>query len=178
MSDAPQSADLWKVTSWFAIHTKTRREKFAAANISALGIEILLPLVTVERLGHAITRTASKPLFSGYFFARFCPEISCEWVKSSRGVLCVVSSGNFPIPVHDTVVQEIRDRVAEDGLIRLQSQGLEPGTRVSIQNGPFEGLMGRVERELDDGRRVTILLETLLNARVSIERRLVDAEAA
>jgi transcription antitermination factor NusG len=179
VSNAAKSADLWKATSWFAIHTKTSREKFAAANISALGIGILLPLVKVERLTRGQPpQGAGKPLFPGYFFARFCPEISCESVKTSRGVLRVVSSGRYPIPVGDIIVQEIRDRIAEDGFIRLQPRGLEPGTRVSIQDGPFEGLMGKVERELDGGQRVAILVETLMQARVLIERRWLEAEAA
>jgi hypothetical protein len=38
--------------------------------------------------------------------------------------------------------------------------------------------MGRVERELDDGKRVAILLETLLRARVLIEKRWLESEAA
>jgi transcription antitermination factor NusG len=75
-------------------------------------------------------------------------------------------------------VQEIQDRVQEDGLIRISPQNLEPGTRISIQSGPFEGMMGRVERELDDRKRVAILLETILNARVLIERRWVEAVLA
>jgi transcriptional antiterminator RfaH len=135
--------DFWRDTSWFAIHTKSRREKFAAANISALGIGILLPLVKVERLTRGNPQGAVKPLFPGYFFARFCPEISCESVKSARGVLHVVSSGKFPIPVDDAVVQEIHDRIKEDGLIRLRPQSLGPGTRVLIQDGPFEGVDGQ-----------------------------------
>jgi transcription antitermination factor NusG len=170
--------DLWKDISWFAIQTKTRREKFAAANISGLGIEILFPLVKVERVTHGNTHGATKPLFPGYFFGRFCPEISCESVKRSHGVLRVVSAGKFPIPVCDAVVLEIRDRIEVDGFIRLRSRHLGAGTRVLIQDGPFEGLMGRVERELDDGARVTILLETLWHSRVLIERRWLDAAAA
>jgi hypothetical protein len=39
-------------------------------------------------------------------------------------------------------------------------------------------MMGRVERELDDRKRVAILLESLLNARALIERRWLQAEAA
>jgi hypothetical protein len=39
-------------------------------------------------------------------------------------------------------------------------------------------MMGRVERELDDRKRVAIFLESLLNARVLIERRWIEAEAA
>jgi transcriptional antiterminator RfaH len=171
-------ADLWRETNWFAIHAKARRENFAATNITALGIEILLPRVAVERLVRGTAWKAVKALFPGYFFARFCPEVFCESVRCSRGVLRVVSSGIFPIPIHDAVVQEIRDHIEEDGLIRLRSPRLSPGTRVSIQSGPFEGLMGKVERELDDGKRVAILLEALLNARVLIEKRWLTAEAA
>jgi transcriptional antiterminator RfaH len=169
--------DLWRDPNWFAIQTKTRRENFAATNISALGIRILLPLVKGESLARSTHRAATKPLFPGYLFARFCPEHFCELVKCSRGVLRVVSSGKFPIPVHDEVVQEIRDRADDDGLIRIRPNGLKPGDRISIQEGPFEGLMGRVERELDGGKRVAILLETLLHARVLIERKWINAAA-
>jgi transcriptional antiterminator RfaH len=169
---------LWRETNWFALHAKPRRENFAVTNVNALGVETLLPLVKVERLVRGAARMAAKPLFSGYFFARFCPENFFESVKHSRGVLQVVSSGRTPIPVPDNVVQEIQDRVQEDGFIRIRPQGLAPGTRITIQTGPFEGMIGRVERELDDRKRVTIFLESLLHARVLIERRWVEAEAA
>ena len=171
-------SNLWGEINWFALHAKPRRENFAVTNVNALSVETMLPLVKVERLVRGAARMAAKPLFSGYFFARFCPENSFELVKHSRGVLHVVSSGRIPIPVPDNVVREIQDRVQEDGFIRIRSQGLAPGTRVTIQTGPFEGMMGRVERELDDRKRVMIFLETLLQARVVIERRWIEAEAA
>ena len=170
--------DLWREFRWFAIHTKARRESFAAANVGMLGIRILLPQIKVDRLVRGAALIAVKPLFPGYLFARFCPEKSLESIECARGVLRVVSSGRFPIPVADKVVDEIHDRLEEDGLIRIRPRILTPGTRISIQTGPFEGLMGRVERELDDGRRVAILLETLLNARVLIEKRWLGEEAA
>jgi transcriptional antiterminator RfaH len=157
---------------------KTAPRKFCATNVSALGIEILLPRVKVERLVRGAAEQTTKPLFSGYFFARFFPENSFESVKAARGVLQVVSSGRIPIPVDEKVVREIQGRVQEDGLIQIRSRGFAPGTRIQIQSGPFEGMMGRVERELDDRKRVAIFLESLLNARVLIERRWIEAEAA
>ena len=172
-----KSNDLWRDINWFALHTKPRRENFAATNVNALGLEILLPRIKVERSVRSVVRMARKPLFPGYFFARFCPESFFESVKCSRGVLQVVSSGRFPIPVQNEIVREIQDRIQEDGLIRIPQQSLAPGTQVSIQSGPFEGLIGRVERESDDRKRVTILLETLLHARVLIERRWLEVEA-
>jgi transcriptional antiterminator RfaH len=168
----------WREINWFALHAKPRRENFAVANVNGLGIDTLLPRIKVERLVKGVARSAAKPLFSGYFFARFCPENSLESVKHSRGVLQVISSGRIPIPVPDNVVQGIKDRIQKDGFIRICPQILAAGARVVIRNGPFEGMMGRVERELDDRKRVAIFLETLLNARVLIETRWIEAEAA
>jgi transcriptional antiterminator RfaH len=173
-----KTIDLWRDTHWFAIRAKPRRENFAALNIGALGVEILLPRIKVERLARGAARQITKPLFPGYFFARFCAEDSFELIKGARGILQVVSSGRIPIPVSDQVVREIQNRVQEDGFIRIRQPGLAPGTRVAIQSGPFEGMMGRVERELDDRKRVAIFLETLLNARVLIERRWIEEQAA
>ncbi|MBV8278318.1 MAG: hypothetical protein JO170_24085 [Verrucomicrobia bacterium] len=170
--------NLWRDVNWFALHTKPRRENFAVTNVSALGVESFLPRLKAECLEHGVATTIIRPLFPGYFFARFCPESSFESVKATCGVLQVVSSGRMPIPVPENVVQEIQDRVLEDGLIRIHPQTLAPGTLVTIQSGPFEGMMGRVERELDDRKRVAIFLETLFNVRVLIERRWIKAQAA
>jgi transcriptional antiterminator RfaH len=173
-----KSFDPWREVSWFAIHAKPRRESFAAANLSALGLGILLPRIKVERLVGGSSQGIIKPLFPGYFFTRFCPENCLEMVKSARGVSQVVSSGRTPIPVPDAIVQEIQDRAHDDGLIRIRSQALVPGALVTIQTGPFEGMMGKVERELDDRKRVAIFIETLFNARLLIERRWLESAAA
>jgi transcriptional antiterminator RfaH len=173
-----KSRDLWTEINWFALHTKPRRENFAITNVSLLGVESFLPRLKIERLVSDIAQKVVKPLFPGYFFARFCPEDFLEPVECSRGVLRVIKSGRFPIPVEEPIIRDIQDRAESDGLIRIRPQDFKSGDRVSIQSGPFEGMIGRVERELDDGRRVTILLETLLNARVLIERRWLDADAA
>lgn len=173
-----KSNDLWRDVSWFAIQAKPRREYFAATNLSALGIEILLPRVKIERFLRGVAQPGPKPLFPGYFFARFCPENSLAAVKTVRGILQVVTSGRIPIPVDEEVIREIRDRVQADGFIRIRPPGLAQGTRVTIQSGPFAGIMGRVERELDDRKRVAILLETLFHARLVIEKQWIEAEAA
>lgn len=173
-----KSRDPWRNIGWFAIQTKARRESFASKNVGALGIEVLLTRIKVEHLIRGIAQQGVRPLFPGYFFARFLPENYFESVKATQGVLQVVSSGRLPIPVPDLVVGEIQDRIQEDGFIRFLAPTLTPGSLVTIRTGPFEGMMGRVERELDDRRRVAIFLETLFNARVLIERRWIEVEAA
>jgi transcriptional antiterminator RfaH len=169
--------DFWQKTSWFAIQTKPHQENAAAARVAKLDLEVFLPRIKGEKSVRCGVGMATRPLFPCYFFTHFCPLAAIEAVRYTHGVLRVVSSGQFPISVDDEVVREIQDRREEDGLIRIEPRGLRLGDRVSIQSGPFEGMMGRVERELDDRKRVAILLETLLNARVLIERRWLEAAA-
>jgi transcriptional antiterminator RfaH len=162
---------------WFAIHAKPRRESFAETSVRTLGHDVFLPKLKLERVARGKRRLSSSPLFRGYFFARFCPAVSLESVKCARGVLQVVSSGRFPIPVDEKIIREIRDRVEEDGYIRICRRDLKPGDLVTIEEGPLQGMMGRVEREMGDRNRVAILLETLWNARVLIEKLSVQAAA-
>jgi len=163
---------------WFAIHVKRFRESLAAASVAELGLEVFLPRLKVESFENAVIKASFKPLFPGYFFARFNPEVFLSPVEGARGVLHVLKSGACPVPVEDQVVAEIQSRVEADGLIRLARHALRPGDRVSIEEGPFAGMFGRVAAELDDQRRVAIFLETLWQARVLIEKRWVQLETA
>jgi transcriptional antiterminator RfaH len=173
-----KSSNVWKDINWFALQTRPRRENFAATNVRTLGIESFLPQLKAEGLIDGVAQTKIKPLFPGYFFARFRPEDSLELVERSRGILQVVSSGRFPIPVEDEVVRDIQNCAGEDGLIRIRERYFKSGDRISIRGGPFEGMIGRVERELNDGKRVAILLEALWHSRVVIERHWLDAADA
>ncbi|PWU14354.1 MAG: hypothetical protein C5B50_17395 [Verrucomicrobia bacterium] len=164
--------------NWFAIHTKRFREDIAASSIRALGLETFLPMVNVEDPGREVIKRDTKPLFPAYLFARFSPAVFLDSIESARGVLHVIKSGDCPIPVEEEVVREIQNWVEEDGLIRFQRRGLRPGDLVSIQYGPFAGMMARVEAELNGERRVAILLETLWNARVLIDRSWLEATSA
>jgi len=164
--------------NWFAIHAKRFRESLAAASITELGLKVFLPVLKVDSREQTPPKTGFQPLFPGYFFARFDPDVFLNPVERARGVLQVVKSGPCPIPVDDPVVEEIQNRVEADGFIRLARSKLSPGDRVSIEDGPFSGMFGRVEAELDDQRRVAIFLECLWQARVLIEKRCVQLEAS
>src|SRR6267154_1659853 len=113
--------------NWFAIHVKRFREVIAASSVAALSLEVFLPMVKVEPTDESIIKVNSKPLFPGYFFARFRPLVSLDAVESARGVLHVIKSGAYPIVVEEQVIHEVQGRVAADGLIRLQHHQFKPG---------------------------------------------------
>ena len=164
--------------NWFAIHAKRFREAVAAAGVRALGLRVFLPLVKAEYLPDTVIKVDSKPLFPSYLFARFSPRPFLHAIEGTAGVLRVLRTGPYPIPVDEGVIAEIQDRQGADGLIQLGRPAFMPGDRVSIQGGPFEGMVGLVESELDDNRRVALFLDAMWQARVVIEKRWVEAQAA
>lgn len=164
--------------NWFAVHVRRFRENLAATCVGALGLEAYVPMVQVKSLGNVAVKVDSKPLFPGYFFARFSPDVSLGHVECAQGVLRVIKSGTLPIPIDDPVIAEIKDWIEADGQWPLPQDELKLGDRVAIEAGPFAGMMGRIEAELDDRSRVAILLESLWHARVLIEKRWITAAAA
>jgi transcriptional antiterminator RfaH len=160
----------WRETNWYVVHTKANRESFAAGNVAGRGIETFFPRLKQQRIVGGVTRFFIKPLFPGYFFARFCPSLGLDLVRYAHGVLAVVNTGSVPLPLGEPVIAALRAQSESDGCIAVVSPALRPGDWVAIEEGPLQGLMGRIAQEENDERRVTILLETMSHARVSLEK--------
>jgi transcriptional antiterminator RfaH len=156
---------------WFAIQARVGAEAVAESNLRAIPIETLLPLAHC-RVHHATRRPrmALRPLFRGYFFARFCAAASLRAVSYSRGVLRVVGGGGRPWPVDDAVIAEIRERIGPEGCIELAERPFGAGDSVRVTAGPLAGWAGVFDSELSDAERVVILIETLRQGRVVIRR--------
>jgi transcriptional antiterminator RfaH len=164
------------ISHWYVLRTNPRQEDRADSNLQAWGVETLNPKFRRScydelkgRQNHAI-----KCLFPRYIFARFKANSMLHKVRFTRGVQSVVSFGGFPAPVDEDVVDIIRHRTGEDGLVRIGDQ-LRPGDNVVLKDGPFRNLIGTFEREVGDCDRVQILLTTITyQARVVIGRGLIE----
>jgi transcriptional antiterminator RfaH len=168
--------NFWSETNWFAVQTKPHREEVAAANIRKLDLEVFFPLVRREETVAGVKRVITKPLFGGYLFARFAPVVSIDAVRYATAVLRVLGTRQSPLPVAAEIIASIQDRVEPEGFIFLERRRLQAGEQVSIESGPFAGWMGCVQREWDDGRRVSILLEAIQQARLVIARDWLQTE--
>jgi len=81
-----------------------------------------------------------------------------------------VSFGGQPCPVDNGIIELIRAREDEEGFIRLE-EILRPGDNVAIQDGPFRGFIGVLDRNYTDNERVSILLVAVnYQNRVVIDR--------
>lgn len=163
--------EFWTKTNWFAIQAKPHRDDLAAAGVRELDIEVFAPRIKVEQQVCGTWRWVTKPLFPSYFFARFCPLVSIGAVRFTAGILRVVGGAAFPTSIEPAVIEALRETLDECGSIERSPADLTPGTKVTIESGPFMGWAGRVLRESDDRKRVTVLLDLLEHARVVTERR-------
>jgi transcriptional antiterminator RfaH len=162
---------------WFAIHAKHCLEEVALGKVRSLGCEVLLPRVQEDKARLSKRHTVIKPLFPGYLFAKFVPAIHLHAIRYSRGVLRVVGAADKPLPVDEKIIEEIKSRIQKNGFVYVGPKPLRPGDSVLVREGPFEGFMGFVERESNARSRVLILLNTLGQARISIERRCLEPVA-
>src|SRR5437764_691107 len=131
--------DFWQQTNWFAVQAKPFQENLAAASVATLDAEVFLPKIRQTQSICGVERVVTKPLFTGYLFAKFSPIRLQDAVRYARGVLRVVGTSRFPIPLEEQIISAVRERVEADGFVRLKPAAFQPGDRVCIEDGPWEG---------------------------------------
>lgn len=133
-------------THWFAVWTKSRQEKAAAAMIEALGITNFLPLKSESRHWSDRKKTVSMPLFSGYLFARMSlSDGSKRRVLQVPGVAGIVGNSRGPLPVPEDQIEAVR-AVVERGIECTVHPLFEEGDNVRVVRGPLAGMEGRLVR--------------------------------
>lgn len=154
---------------WYAIQHKPAQGDRALENLQNQEARCFYPKVTVERIRAGKRTTRLEPLFPGYLFINIDPSDPL-WgkLRSTRGVLRVVSFGGKPAPVPDEVIDYIYD-----GLTAVEEQGgLKKGEKVQIQEGPFRGVEGIFQAY--DGEERAIVLISFMQKQQVVKVRLGD----
>jgi transcriptional antiterminator RfaH len=161
--------------NWYVVQTKPKQEARAEANLQQGGIPTLAPRIMESRRSrNGTVWFQSAPLFPNYLFARFDAEAVLTKVRLTRGVQRVVGLGEYATPVHDSIIELIRGRLAEDGFVRAPQ--LQPGDRIEVVDGPLRSFTGVFERHISGGERVVILLTTMgRQARVEVDTATIRA---
>ena len=144
---------------WHVVHTKPRQEAIAEVFLSQSGIETFYPKIA-----------PGKPLFTGYIFTKFDEETQQRLVKYSKGVGSIVSFGDKPALVDESLIEAMKARI-KDGFVHLDPPSFKKGEKVEIKEGPLEGVSGIFDSRVKDSDRVVILL----NAIASQSRMVIQA---
>jgi len=154
------------VNAWFAVMTKPRSEAVAEANLRRQGFDCLFPRVVRALRGATGLKDRIEPLFPGYLFLLADTECnSLAPIRSTRGAIGLVRFGMEPARVAHDVIARIVSRInAEDGLVRLDTPTLEPGSSVRVTTGPLSGWEG-IFLAGEGSDRVRLLLDMLGSVR-------------
>jgi transcriptional antiterminator RfaH len=152
---------------WYVVQTKPKQEARGEANLRRWNIETLAPRVRDYRQRRAAAAARIVPLFPNYLFARFDAETLTAKIRLTRGIQRVVGFGEYATPVDDEMIELIRARIGEDGLVGTPE--LQLGDAVEIVEGPLQSFVGIFERHVSARDRVIVLLTTIgCRARVQV----------
>lgn len=150
---------------WFAILTRTGREKNATLLLENTGYECYLPICRLKRKWSDRIKEIESPLFPGYLFCRMNPQDRGP-VLMTPGVIQIVSVGKRPTPVEEQEIMAIQ-RVAKSALPAMPWPYMQVGNVAQIEEGPLKGLTGIVVK-IKSGLKL-VLSVNLLQRSVAVE---------
>lgn len=158
--------------NWYCLHTKPLKEGQVASYCDAqLGLETYFPRLRQQRTIRRVQRTVIGPLFPRYLFCRFDAPLFYRAVRYAPDVITVVSAGNAPAIVEDSLIAGLRDWTAPENDILTLQPSLRPGAAVQIVAGPMQGLSGTILTECNERNRVKLLLSFLQDGvHLSVDR--------
>lgn len=127
---------------WYAVHTRSRHEKFVARRLEEQGITTFVPTRMEMRRWSDRRRLVEFPLFSCYAFVSlpWKPELRAK-VLRTHGVLGFVSFGADAVRIPDVEIENIRTVLA--GMVPYTPYPfLKVGQRVRIRGGALDGMEG------------------------------------
>jgi len=164
------SPGVWpESASWYAVHTKPRKERAVQSLLTSRGIGTYLPLLPpAGRKGPRAS--SSRPFLSCYLFAHLdLSRVALSSINWAPGVTRVVSFGSRPAVVPDEVIRWLQQRLSRlDPGDYHQGRPLRPGDRLRVVDGPLKDAEVIFDRRLSSGDRARVFVH-LLNRYVACQ---------
>jgi transcriptional antiterminator RfaH len=147
--------------TWHCLRTHLKHEHIAEAHLRQIpGVEVFNPRLRLLRSTRRGRRWFTESLFPNYLFARFGLDAMLEKVKHTPAVKAVLRFGDEVPKIPDTVIEDLRQDLAEIGSQVFTDAPME-GEEVEIATGAFVGTRALVARVLPAKQRVRILLDVM-----------------
>ncbi|WP_210461808.1 transcription termination/antitermination NusG family protein [Pantoea ananatis] len=171
MADDDNPADKLREPDWFVVKTKAHSEFSAQERLESRGVKCWVPSIppatahTLRRQAHAKRNGKNyhgEPLFPGYLFACFDPEVThTTVVKSTPGVSGLVTFGDCLAKLSDDEIEALKKKTNAT-VKSLPASELKAGAEVEFIAGPFEDFTG-IYQEADGEKRSVILINLIGN---------------
>jgi len=155
---------------WHVLRSKPNKEDSLCHFVTSEGYRVFYPQIPANPVNPRARKI--RPYFPGYMFVQAClvehGQNAFQYLPFSMGLVWL---GGEPAVVPDTVVGVLQRRIAEicDAGGLMTYKDLEPGQRVVIQDGAFEGYEGIFDAYISGNDRVHILLKMINDRFVPME---------
>lgn len=162
---------------WKALYVASRTEKKVNERLNELGIESYVPLKKEHRQWSDRKKLVQLPLIGGYVFVRIADQ-QREKVFQVKGILQYVRYNGGDAIIRDEEIAALRSVEQKGYYAEMKSeQHLAEGDLVLIQQGPFKGLKGIVEKK-KSGQAYTISINAIgYSLTVTIPDEILEKEA-
>jgi transcription antitermination factor NusG len=143
---------------WFAVLTRTGREKDATLLLENSGYECYLPVSKFTRKWSDDLKEIEVPLFPGYLFCRMNPNNRLP-VLTTPGIIQIVGVGKTPVPADEEEIKAIQ-LVGKSGLCVMPWPYMPFGRHAEIMDGPLRGLSGTVVK-IKSGMKLVLSISLL-----------------
>lgn len=140
---------------WYVIQCKGGESFRAAEHLTNQGYEVFHPVLNIKRKRQGKLVTVNEPLFPYYLFIRLDQVVS-NWrpIRSTRGVLRLLTFGNRPVATPDALIDTLRAQPHQQDAIHTY---FSAGEKVTITDGPFKDLEAIFTRCKGEERAIVLL---------------------
>ncbi|HHP7240583.1 MAG TPA: transcription termination/antitermination protein NusG [Cyclobacteriaceae bacterium] len=147
-----------QIIKWHAVYTKPRSEKKVAERLIANGYHAYCPLIKTMRQWSDRKKKVYLPMLPSYVLINVKEKQRADILKDP-GVLNFVFWQGKPAIIREEEInylQKIEDKGRD---IKIDHHDLIQGSEMSIQEGPFKGLTGIVDKF--DNQKVYLNIQSL-----------------
>lgn len=166
--NAPAEADAARKLRWYVVHTysgfeqkakKSLEERAKLEGMEASFGEILVPTEdVVERVGGS-TRKSKRKFFPGYMLVQMeLNDRTWHLVKNTPKVTGFVGNQQHPVPIRESEVQKLTQRLESGELHSKVEIEFEEGERVRVIDGPFASFNATIEEVKADKQKLRVLV--------------------
>jgi transcription antitermination factor NusG len=144
--------------AWFALYTKPRAEYKAAKQLEEIQVSYYLPTVTRIKQWSDRKKKVTEPILNGYIFIFADERERILSLERPSIVRCIFDNGR-PAKIPEWQINSLKRMLSQEAEFFLK-EGLIPGAKVKIKNGPFEGVTGVIV-EADNGHDIAVSIDLL-----------------
>ena len=161
-----ENEKLWYVVNTYSGHESKVKEKLEA-KVESMGMQdnifrIIIPETTEVEVKDGVKKEKTKKMFPGYILVEMVMSDEAWYVvRNTPGVTGFIGSsgkGAKPIPLSPAEVKKFIGEGTEVSEKPINTD-VEVGDTVSIIDGPFKGMYGKIESEDKENEKLTVLID-------------------